>query len=65
MPEYRCNMLDQRGSVLFPADIVADDLEAALRYAFEVLRTSNQHASLSTRVYALEVWAGTSKLFTR
>jgi hypothetical protein len=65
MPDYRCNMLDQRGGILFPADVVADDLEAALRHAFDVLRTSNQHASLSTRVYALEVWADTSKLFTR
>jgi hypothetical protein len=65
MPDYRCNMLDQRGDILFPADVVADDLEAALRHAFDVLRTSNQRASLSKRVYALEVWAGTSKLFTR
>ena len=65
MPDYRCNMLDQRGDVLFPADIVADDLEAALRHAFDVLRQTNQRATLSRRVYALEVWAGTSKLFTR
>jgi hypothetical protein len=65
MPEYRCNMLDQRGDVLFPADVDAEDLEAALRHAFDVLRKSNQAASLSKRVYALEVWAGTSKLFTR
>jgi hypothetical protein len=65
MPEYRCNMLDQRGDVLFPSDVVADDLEAALRHAFDVLRNSNQGASLSRRVYALEVWAGTRRLFTR
>jgi len=58
-------MLDQRGDVLFPADVDAEDLEAALRHAFDVLRKSNQAASLSKRVYALEVWAGTSKLFTR
>jgi hypothetical protein len=58
-------MLDQRGDVLFPADIVADDLEAALRHAFDVLRRTNQSSSLSVGVYALEVWAGTSKLFTR
>jgi hypothetical protein len=47
-------MLDQRGDVLFPADIVADDLEAALRHAFDVLRQTNQSASLSGRVYALK-----------
>jgi hypothetical protein len=57
-------MLDQRGDVLFPADIVADDLEAALRHAFDVLRQTNQSTSLSGRVYALEVWAGTSKLYS-
>jgi hypothetical protein len=57
MPDFRCNMLDQRGNVLFPADVVAEDLEAALRHAFDVLHTSNRSASLSKRVYALEVWA--------
>jgi hypothetical protein len=63
--QFRCNMLDQRGDVLFPADVIADDLETALRRAFDVLRTSNQIASLSKQVYALEVWADTRKLFTR
>jgi hypothetical protein len=58
-------MLDQRGNVLFPADIVAQDLEAALRHAFEVFHKSNRSASLLKRVYALEVWAGPTKLFTR
>ena len=46
MPDYRCNMLDQRGDVLFPADVVAEDLATALRHAFDVLRQSNQGASL-------------------
>ena len=64
MPEFRCNMLDQRGDVLFPTDVVADDLEAALRHAISMLRT-NQPASPLQRVYALEVWAGTNKLFRR
>ena len=58
MPDYRCNMLDQRGDVLFPADVVAEDLAAALQHAFDVLHKSNQRAPLSKRVYALEVWAG-------
>jgi hypothetical protein len=39
--------------------------EAALRHAFDVFHKSNRSASLSKRVYALEVWAGTTKLFTR
>ena len=47
MPDYRCNMLDQRGDVLFPADVVAEDLAAALRHAFDVLRQSNQGTPLS------------------
>ena len=64
MPQYRCNMLDQRGDVLFPANVVADDLESALRHAFDVLRT-NKPSSPSKQVYALEVWAGTDKLFRR
>jgi hypothetical protein len=65
MPEYRCNMLDRQGDVLFPADVVAEDLEAALRHAFDVLHKSNLSSAASNRVYALEVWAGTSRLFTR
>ena len=64
MPEFRCNMLDRRGEVVFPADVVAEDLAAALQHAFEVLRT-NVPSSPSKQVYALEVWADTSKLFTR
>jgi hypothetical protein len=58
-------MLDQRGDVLFPTDVIADDLATALQHAFDVLRRSNQGTPLSKRVYALEVWAGTDKLFTR
>ena len=64
MPDYRCNMLDRRGDVLFPADVVAEDLATALQHAFDVLRRSNQ-GTPSKRVYAVEVWAGTDKLFTR
>jgi hypothetical protein len=28
MPDFHCNMLDEHGYPLFPADIVANDLEA-------------------------------------
>jgi hypothetical protein len=65
MPEYRCNMLDRRGDVLFPADVVAEDLEAALRHAFDVLHKSNLSSASSNKVYALEVWAVASKAVTR
>ena len=64
MPEFRCNMLDRRGEVVFPSDVVAEDLAAALQHAFEVLRT-NVPSSPSKQVYALEVWAGTDKLFRK
>jgi hypothetical protein len=62
MPDYCCKMLDERGGVLFPSDIAAENLEAAIRHASDILRTSNQSAS-SRRVYAFEVWAGSSRLF--
>ena len=65
MPYFRCNMLDQRGDVLFPANVDAEDLGAALQHAFDVLSKSNHGAASSKRVYALEVWDGPSKLFTR
>jgi hypothetical protein len=64
MPDYRCNMLDEHGNVLFPADVVAENLEAALRHAFDVLNRTNIPSSPSRRVYALEVWSGTSRLFS-
>ena len=62
MPDFCCKMLDQRGGVLFPSDIIAENLEAAIRHASDVLHTSNQSSS-SRRVYAFEVWSGTSRLF--
>jgi hypothetical protein len=62
MPDFRCHMLDERGDTLFPADLTADNLEAAIRHAFDILRTSNEHSS-SRHVYAVEVWSGTSRLF--
>jgi hypothetical protein len=63
MPDYRCQMLDERGDVLFPADIVAETLDDALRHAFDILRMSNRASSASRQVYAFEVWAGSSRLF--
>ena len=62
MLDFRCKMLDERGSILFSADIAAASGEDAIRHASEVLRTSNQ-ASASRRVYAFEVSSDSSWLF--
>ena len=62
MPDFRCKMLDERGGTLFSEDITADTLESAIRHASNVLHTSNLPCS-SRRVYAFEVWSGTSRLF--
>ena len=62
MPDFRCHMLDERGDVLFPADLTVDTLDAAIRHAFDILRTSNEHSS-SRHVFAVEVWSDSSRLF--
>jgi hypothetical protein len=62
MPDFRCNMLDERGRTLFPAEIVAEHLEGAIRHAFDILRTSNQSSS-SRQIFSFEVWCGTKRLF--
>jgi hypothetical protein len=62
MPDFRCKMLDERGGILFSEDIAADTLDGAIRHASNVLHKSNQPSS-SRRVYAFEVWCGTSRLF--
>ncbi len=62
MPDFQCKMLDERGGTLFSEDIIADTLEGAILHASNVLHTGNQSSS-SRRVYAFEVWSGTSRLF--
>ena len=62
MLDFRCKMLDERGSTLFCEDIVADNLEGAILHSSNVLHTSNQF-SLSRRVFAFEVWSDASRLF--
>jgi hypothetical protein len=62
MPDFRCDMLDERGGILFSADITAETQEGAFRHAADILRTSNDSSS-SRRVYAFEVWSSTSRLF--
>jgi hypothetical protein len=62
MPDYRCNMLDERGGIFFPADIIAENLDDAIRHAADILRTNNQAVS-SRRVYSFEVWSAALRLF--
>jgi hypothetical protein len=62
MPGFRCNLMDERGHMLFPADIVAENLDAAIQHASAILRASNQPSS-SRRVCSFEVWADMTRLF--
>ena len=48
MPDFRCHMLDERGDLLFPADLTVDTAEAAILHAFDILRTSNERSSSRT-----------------
>ena len=62
MPDFRCNLMDERGHMLFPAEIVADNLDAAIQHASAILQASNRSSS-SRRVYSFEVWADMTRLF--
>ena len=62
MPDFCCNMLDEGGDILTSEDIIADTLDSAILHASNVLHTNNL-SSTSRRVYAFEVWFGTSRLF--
>lgn len=42
MPSYRCKMLGENGDILFPADIVAESLAAAIQHASKIRRMSNE-----------------------
>jgi hypothetical protein len=63
MAYYRCNMLDEHDQVIFPADIVAESLDAAVRHAFRIRETSNHGTSSSRRVYAFQVWSDSGPEF--
>ena len=43
-------------------DITAENLDAAILHASNILHTSNQSSS-SRQVHSFEVWSGTSRLF--
>ena len=61
MPYFRCFFLDERGGIMFPADIDADDLEIAKRHAFGIL--DDRAEEFSRPIAALEIWQGEHRLF--
>jgi hypothetical protein len=63
MDSYRCDMLDEHSHVIFPADIIAESLEAAIQHAARILQLSDRGTSPSRCVYAFEVWSDRGRLF--
>ena len=61
MQEFRCYFLDDHDHILFPAEISADDLEAAKRHAFGIVQ--EQPEKRSTMPTSIEIWQGTIQLF--
>ena len=61
MQDYRCYFLDDADHILFPAEITAEDLEAAKRHAFGIVR--EQPERRSTKPTSIEIWQGTIQLF--
>jgi hypothetical protein len=49
-------MLNERGDILFPANILAKTLDAAIRDAFRILHATNCDTSSSERFCGFEVW---------
>ena len=50
MPDFRCHMLDERGEVLYPADLTVDTVEAAILHAFDILRYEQRALLVETCV---------------
>jgi hypothetical protein len=61
MPSFRCYFIDRRGHVIFPADIDAEDLDAAKLRAFDVLCA--ERTVRSSAVNGLEIWQGKVRLY--
>jgi hypothetical protein len=55
MPEFRCDVVDNDGNFLFPADIVAEHLSIAIQHAFDNLCRYNTVAA-TEHAYAFELW---------
>ena len=61
MQEFRCYFFDNRDHILFPAEIGADDLEAAKRHAFGIVQ--EQPEKRSPMPTSIEIWQGTIQPF--
>jgi hypothetical protein len=61
MPSFRCYFIDGRGHIVFPADIDAEDLDAAKHRAFDIL--SAEGSVRSSVVHGLEIWQGKMRLY--
>jgi hypothetical protein len=67
MPFYRCFFFDEQDHIVFPAEIIANDAEAAKRQAFSILdemdNTSSDSRDLNRPIVSLEIWQGSVKVF--
>ena len=63
MPNFRCYMLDEHRDILFPTDILAETVSAAIRRAFEILESNNLSPISFRQVYAFEVWNADGRVF--
>jgi pyruvate/2-oxoglutarate dehydrogenase complex dihydrolipoamide acyltransferase (E2) component len=63
VPNFRCHMLDEHRNILFPADIVAETVSAAIQQGFEILESNNRRPLPSRQVHAFEVWDGDGRVF--
>jgi hypothetical protein len=61
MANFRCYFIDGNGQVIFPADIDADDLDAAKHFAFDILCAED--TVRSSVVHGLEIWQGRTRLY--
>jgi hypothetical protein len=61
MRDYRCYFLNERGHILFPADISAGDLEAAKQHGFAILQEGASSLPIPPRT--IEIWEEDVMLF--
>jgi hypothetical protein len=61
MPYFRCFYMDEQEHIVFPAEIVADDIDIAKRYAFGVLE--ERADDFNRPIASLEIWQGKHRLF--
>lgn len=61
MPSFRCYFIDILGRVVFPADIEAEDLEAAKHRAFDILCAED--TVRSSDVLGIEIWQDRTRVY--